>query len=45
MRLPLALPGVIAMTASVLAADFPPPDKLPRGRSCPTRPYHSTGGR
>jgi hypothetical protein len=29
MRLPLALPGVLAMTAAVLAADFPPPDKLP----------------
>jgi hypothetical protein len=29
MRLPLVLPGVLAMTVSVLAADFPPPDKLP----------------
>lgn len=29
MRLPLALPGVLAMTAAALAADFPPPDKLP----------------
>ena len=29
MRRPLALSGVLAMTAAVLAADFPPPDKLP----------------
>lgn len=29
MRLPLALSGVIAMTTAVLAADFPPPEKLP----------------
>ena len=44
MRLPLALPGVLAMTAAVLAADFPPPDKLPSKPELPD-PTVSLDGR